>query len=122
MHASIGFKTEILSYYLGLGWMDITSQSEWVLKNCVRSLKKDLPLTGLSQPSSESGAVSEDGEEFVDGRGQSGAQTAAVSTTSEEAHSETGQKTRGSKSQKVLQTIPCRAPECDAQGQLPTAD
>ena len=73
----------------------------------------------MSQPSSESGAVSEDGEEFVDGRGHPGVQNAAVSTTSEEAHSETGQKTRGSKSQRILQSIACKAPECDAQGQLP---
>ena len=76
----------------------------------------------MSQPSSESGAFSEDGEEFVDGRGHSSVQNAAVSTTSEEAHSETGQKTRGAKSQKILQTITCKTPECDAQGWLhPTA-
>lgn len=70
----------------------------------------------MSRPSSESGIFSEDGDEFLEGRSHQEVQNAAVSTTSEEAHSETGQKTRGGKSQRILQTLTCKAPECTAQG------
>lgn len=73
---------------------------------------------GVSRSTSESGMVSEDGDEFLDGKTCVGLQNGGpVSTTSEEAHSETGQKTRGGKSQRFLQSLTSKTPECVAQGQ-----
>ena len=68
-----------------------------------------------SRPASENGQLSEDGEESM----AAAPENAAVSTTSEEAHSETGQKSRRKRITQqlpALQTLICKEPSCQITG------
>lgn len=70
----------------------------------------------LCRPSSENGVASEDGDDCMDCRGRIPQGTAAVSTTSEEAHSETGQKTRGKEIPPPLREQTSKEPHCTISG------